>query len=126
MTTSGAPNGRRVAVLGAGPGGYPAAFHAAELGFDVTLIGTDEQRGGVCLHVGCIPSKALLHVARVIREGEEAADSGIRFGAPEIDLDALREWKDGVVRRLTGGLGLTARQRRVRYVRGYGRFADAN
>ncbi len=126
MTTASTASARRprVAVLGAGPGGYPAAFHAAELGSEVTLIGTDEQPGGVCLYEGCIPSKALLHVARVIREGEEAADFGVRFGVPEIDVDALREWKDGVVRRLTGGLGLLARQRRVRYVRGYGRFAD--
>jgi len=126
MTTAGASNRRRVAVLGAGPGGYAAAFHAAELGFDVTLIGSDDQPGGVCLYVGCIPSKALLHVARVIRETEEAEDFGVRFAGREIDLDALREWKDGVVRRLTGGLGLIARQRRVRYVRGHGSFANAN
>ncbi len=113
----------RLAVLGAGPGGYPAAFLAAERGFDVTLIDPRANPGGVCLHVGCIPSKALLHAAAVIRSAEHAADFGITFGTPAIDLDRLRGWKDEVVEKLTGGVGTLARARHVRQVRGRGRFA---
>lgn len=114
----------RVAVLGAGPGGYPAAFLAAERGLDVTLIDTAPNPGGVCLYDGCIPSKALLHVARLIREAEAASEWGVDFGQPQIDLDALRDWKDGAIRKLTGGLGLLRRQRRVRYTQGYGRLRN--
>ncbi len=123
MTTADAErtDALRVAVLGAGPGGYPAAFLAAERGLDVTLIDTAPNPGGVCLYDGCIPSKALLHVARLIREAEAAQGWGVRFGEPQIDLDALRDWKDAAIRRLTGGLGLLRRQRRVRYTQGYGR-----
>ena len=123
MTTADAEStdALRVAVLGAGPGGYPAAFLAAERGLDVTLIDTAPNPGGVCLYDGCIPSKALLHVARLIREAEAAQGWGVRFGEPQIDLDALRDWKDAAIRRLTGGLGLLRRQRRVRYTQGYGR-----
>ena len=116
----------RVAILGAGPGGYPAAFLAAERGFDVTLIDPRANPGGVCLYIGCIPSKALLHAAGVIREAEHAAVFGIEFGAPTIDLDGLRGWKDGVVEKLTGGLGTLARARKVRLVHGLGRFVDAH
>ncbi|MDP2328067.1 MAG: dihydrolipoyl dehydrogenase [Dehalococcoidia bacterium] len=116
----------RVAVLGAGPGGYPAAFLAAERGFDVTLIDPRANPGGVCLYIGCIPSKALLHAAGVIREAEHASAFGIEFGAPTIDLDGLRGWKDGVVEKLTGGLGTLARARKVRMVHGLGRFVDAH
>ncbi|MFA7249855.1 MAG: FAD-dependent oxidoreductase, partial [Dehalococcoidia bacterium] len=112
----------RVAVLGAGPGGYPAAFLAAEEGLDVTLIDTEPNPGGVCLYRGCIPSKALLHVANVVNEAREAADLGVTFGEPAIDVDRVRIWKDEVVGRLTGGLGQLSRARRVKYVRGRGRF----
>ncbi|MEZ4501265.1 MAG: dihydrolipoyl dehydrogenase [Dehalococcoidia bacterium] len=115
----------RLAVIGAGPGGYPAAFLAAEYGMDVTLIDPEEHPGGVCLYRGCIPSKALLHAARLIRESREAEAWGIRFGQPEIDLDELRAWKDRVVGRLVGGLGTLARQRKVEHIRGMARFRDA-
>ena len=112
----------RVAVLGAGPGGYPAAFFAAERGLEVTLVDEAEQPGGVCLYEGCIPSKALLHAARLIRDADSAGEMGISFGEPQIDLDALRAWKDDVVGKLTGGLGLLRRQRNVSYRRGFGRI----
>ena len=111
-----------VLVLGAGPGGYTAAFRAADLGLKTTLVERYERLGGVCLNVGCIPSKALLHIARVIAEAEEAGEAGVSFGAPQIDLDALRAWKAGVVDRLTGGLGGLARQRKVEVVQGTGHF----
>ncbi|RFU20581.1 dihydrolipoyl dehydrogenase [Geodermatophilus marinus] len=113
-----------VLVLGAGPGGYTAAFRAADLGKRVVVVDAREALGGVCLNIGCIPSKALLHAARVIAEAAEMSGSGVRFGSPSIDLDALRGWKDGVVRRLTGGLGGLARQRKVTMVRGTGRFVS--
>ncbi|MCB2054402.1 MAG: dihydrolipoyl dehydrogenase [Geminicoccaceae bacterium] len=109
-------------VLGAGPGGYTAAFRAADLGLKVVLVDSRETLGGVCLNVGCIPSKALLHAAKVIGEGHEMAANGIRFGEPEIDIDKLRSWKDGVVGKLVGGLGGLAKQRKVEWVKGYGRF----
>ena len=111
----------RVVVLGAGPGGYAAAFLGAELGLDVTLVDEAEHPGGVCLYRGCIPSKTLLHVAQTIHEAHSLAASGVRFGPPEIDLDTLRAQKDKIVSRLTIGLGLIAKQRKVRYVRGRGR-----
>jgi dihydrolipoamide dehydrogenase len=113
-------------VLGAGPGGYTAAFRAADLGQSVVLADQRPALGGVCLNVGCIPSKALLHAARVIAETREMAAHGVRFGDPDIDLDALRGWKDGVVSRLTGGLAGLARQRKVTTLRGTGRFVAAN
>ena len=109
-------------VLGGGPGGYTAAFRAADLGMPVILVERDEQLGGVCLNVGCIPSKALLHVARVITEAQESAEHGVRFGAPEVDLDALRAWKASVVGKLTGGLAALANQRGVEVVRGEAAF----
>ena len=115
-----------VLVLGAGPGGYTAAFRAADLGQSVVLADQRPTLGGVCLNVGCIPSKALLHAARVIAETREMAAHGVRFGDPDIDLDALRGWKDGVVSRLTGGLAGLARQRKVTTVRGTGRFVSVN
>src|SRR5246127_3581386 len=93
-----------VLVLGAGPGGYTAAFRAADLGQKVVLVDSGEALGGVCLNVGCIPSKALLHAAKVIAETKEMSENGITFGPPSVDLDRLRAWKDGVVGRLTGGL----------------------
>ena len=113
-----------VAVLGAGPGGYTAAFRAADLGLKVALIERGPKLGGVCLNVGCIPSKALLHAARVIEETREMAAHGIRFGAPEIDAAALRAWKDSVIGRLTGGLETLAKQRKVTVIRGEARFAS--
>ncbi len=111
-------------VLGAGTGGYTAAFRAADLGMDVVLIERWPTLGGVCLNVGCIPSKALLHAARVIEEAEAMAACGLRFGPPEIDTRLLRAWKDKVVGRLTGGLKALARQRKVRVVQGVGRFVS--
>jgi dihydrolipoamide dehydrogenase len=113
-----------VLVLGAGPGGYTAAFRAADLGKKVVLVDREPALGGVCLNVGCIPSKALLHAARVIAETREMSENGVTFGPPSIDLDRLRAWKDGVVGRLTGGLATLARQRKVTTVRGYGRFTS--
>ncbi len=113
-------------VLGAGPGGYTAAFRAADLGLDVVLVERWPQLGGVCLNVGCIPSKALLHAARVIEEAEEMAHHGISFGSPQIDLDRLRSWKDEVVGQLTKGLEGLAGQRKVRVVRGLGQFTAAH
>jgi len=111
-----------VLVLGGGPGGYTAAFRAADLGKKVVLVERYPALGGVCLNVGCIPSKALLHLAKVIAEADEAAHSGVRFGKPTIDLDAMREWKDALVSRLTGGLADLARRRKVDVVRGVGEF----
>ena len=113
-------------VIGAGPGGYTAAFRAADLGLDVVLIERWPQLGGVCLNVGCIPSKALLHAARVIEEADEMAAHGISFGTPTIDIDRLRQWKDGVVGQLTKGLEGLARQRNVRVVRGSATFTSPN
>ena len=115
-----------VLVLGAGPGGYPAAFRAADLGLNVTLVERWPVLGGVCLNVGCIPSKALLHAAKVIDEAESMAECGITFGHPQIDLDALRGWKNKVVGKLTGGLATLAKQRKVSVVKGTGRFLSAN
>jgi dihydrolipoamide dehydrogenase len=116
--------GRRLAVIGAGPGGYTAAFRAADLGLEVTLIERWPTLGGVCLNVGCIPSKALLHAARVIEEAADMGAHGITFGAPKIDAAKLRDWKNSVVRQLTGGLGTLAKQRKVRVVRGTARFTS--
>jgi dihydrolipoamide dehydrogenase len=113
-----------VLVLGAGPGGYTAAFRAADLGKKVVLVDSGAALGGVCLNVGCIPSKALLHAAKVIAETKEMSENGVTFGPPSIDLDRLRGWKDGVVSRLTGGLAGLARQRKVTTIRGYGRFTS--
>ena len=106
-----------VLVLGAGPGGYTAAFRAADLGQSVVLVDREPTLGGVCLNVGCIPSKALLHAAKVIAETKEMSEHGIVFGAPAIDVGKLRAWKDGVVGRLTGGLAGLARQRKVTTIR---------
>ena len=116
----------RVVVLGAGPGGYSAAFRAADLGLDTVLIERYPSLGGVCLNVGCIPSKALLHTARVIDEAASFAAHGVSFGAPRIDLDKLRAHKEKVVGQLTGGLAGMAKQRKVRVVQGVGRFVSPN
>jgi len=109
-------------VLGSGPGGYTAAFRAADLGLRVTLIERWPDLGGVCLNVGCIPSKALLHAAKVIEDAEEMGGRGIAFSAPEINLEKLRGWKSSVVKKLTGGLRLLAKQRKVEVIQGVGRF----
>ncbi len=114
----------QVLVLGAGPGGYTAAFRAADLGSEVVLVERHPTLGGVCLNVGCIPSKALLHAARVIDEAAEMAERGVRFGPPEIDLDALRGWKDEVVGKLTSGLASLAKRRKVKVVQGTGTFTS--
>lgn len=113
-----------VVVLGGGPGGYTAAFRAADLGLGVTLVERHSRLGGVCLNVGCIPSKALLHAARVLSDAREAADLGIDFGEPAVDLDALRSATGATVERLTGGLAGLAKKRKVRVVRGTGLFTS--
>lgn len=113
-------------VLGSGPGGYTAAFRAADLGMQVTLVERWPVLGGVCLNVGCIPSKALLHAAKVIEEAEAMGANGIAFGAPAIDLEKLRNWKGSVVKKLTGGLRILAKQRKVDVVQGAGRFVSPN
>jgi dihydrolipoamide dehydrogenase len=115
-----------VLVLGAGPGGYSAAFRAADLGLKVVLVERYATLGGVCLNVGCIPSKALLHVAAVIDEAQHFADIGIQFGTPKVELEKLRKHKDKVVGKLTGGLSSMAKMRKVTVVRGNGKFLDAN
>jgi len=115
-----------VVVLGSGPGGYTAAFRAADLGKSVILIEKYATLGGVCLNVGCIPSKALLHAAKTVSEADDMGDHGITFGKPKIDLDKLRGWKDGVVNQLTGGLKGLAKARKVTTVQGYGKFTGPN
>ena len=112
-------------VIGGGPGGYPAAFLAADLGMDVTLVDMETNPGGVCLYRGCIPSKALLHVARLIHEADESAAWGVSFGDPKIDLEKLRNWKNGVIKKLTGGLGVLTKQRKIKFVQGKAKFRTA-
>ena len=114
-----------IAVVGAGPGGYAAAFLAADLGMTVTLIDPEVNPGGVCLYRGCIPSKALLHVAKLIEESEQAKNWGIEFGAPKIDLARLRTFKENVVKKLTGGLGILSKQRKVHYIQGRAAFENS-
>jgi dihydrolipoamide dehydrogenase len=114
-----------IAVVGGGPGGYAAAFLAADLGMTVTLIDPELNPGGVCLYRGCIPSKALLHVAKLLEESHQAKDWGIEFAAPEIDLARLRSWKENVVKKLTGGLGVLSKQRKVHYVQGRAAFESS-
>lgn len=115
-----------IAVVGGGPGGYAAAFLAADLGMKVTLIDPETNPGGVCLYRGCIPSKALLHVAKLIDESRHAKNWGIEFGEPKIDLSRLRTWKEGVVKKLTGGLGQLSKQRSVQYIQGNASFENSN
>lgn len=115
----------QVAVIGAGPGGYAAAFAAADQGLQVTLIDEAPRLGGVCLQRGCIPSKALLHAAQVVREARRAASFGIEFGSPRLDLDKLRAWKNRVIEKLTGGLAQLARDRRITYLQGRAQFESA-
>ncbi len=115
-----------VLVLGGGPGGYSAAFRAADLGKQVVLVEREPVLGGVCLNVGCIPSKALLHMALVIHEAEEMAEHGIRFNTPELDLDKIRAWKSSVTKTLNDGLAGLAKQRKVTVVQGNGQFTSPN
>jgi dihydrolipoamide dehydrogenase len=119
-------NTTQVVVIGGGPGGYAAAFMAADLGLQTTLVDMELNPGGVCLYRGCIPSKALLHVAKVISESREAAHWGVEFAAPRIDVDKLRQWKTSVVDKLTGGLGQLSKQRKVKYLQGRATFIDSN
>jgi dihydrolipoamide dehydrogenase len=114
-----------IAVVGGGPGGYAAAFLAADLGMTVTLIDPEVNPGGVCLYRGCIPSKALLHVAKLLEESHQAKAWGIEFAAPKIDLARLRTWKESVVKKLTGGLGVLSKQRKVHYVQGRAAFENS-
>lgn len=114
----------QLVVLGAGPGGYAAAFLAADLGIATTLVDTEANPGGVCLYRGCIPSKTLLHAAKVIHEARDAAHYGLSFGEPQIDLDKLRAFEFGVVQRLTGGTGQLAKARKINYIQGRGKFVD--
>ena len=114
-----------IAVVGGGPGGYAAAFLAADLGMTVTLIDPELNPGGVCLYRGCIPSKALLHVAKLLEESQQARNWGIEFAAPTIDLSGLRSWKENVVKKLTGGLGQLSKQRKVHYVQGRAAFENS-
>lgn len=116
----------KLLVIGAGPGGYPAAFLAADRGMEVTLVDPEERLGGVCLLRGCIPSKALLHVAKLLHETRQAAEWGLDFGQPRIDLERLRQWKDQVIGKLTGGLAQLNKQRGIRHVRGRARFVDSH
>lgn len=113
-------------VLGSGPGGYTAAFRAADLGLQTVLVERNPTLGGVCLNVGCIPSKALLHAAKVITEAEEMAHFGVSFAKPKVDVDGLRGWKESVVKKLTGGLSGLAKGRKVQVVEGTGQFASPN
>src|SRR5438477_6751989 len=115
----------QIAVVGAGPGGYAAAFLAADLRMKVTLIDPEANPGGVCLYRGCIPSKALLHVAKLIGDAKHASGLGVTFGDPKIDLDKLRAFKDKVVQQMTSGLGQVQKYRKVSYIRGTAAFADA-
>ncbi len=116
----------KLTVIGGGPGGYAAAFLAADLGMDVTLIDLDKNPGGVCLYRGCIPSKALLHVAKLIHEAEEAKNWGIEFGAPKIDINKLRDFKNRVVEKLTSGLGQISKQRKINFIQGRASFINSS
>lgn len=116
----------QVVVVGSGPAGYSAAFRCADLGLDTVLIEKYSTLGGVCLNVGCIPSKALLHVAKVIEEAKAMAEHGVIFGEPQTDINKIRLWKDKVITQLTGGLGGMAKMRKVNVVNGYGKFTGPN
>ncbi len=118
------PEKKELIIIGAGPGGYAAAFRAADLGLKVTLIDPEANPGGVCLYRGCIPSKALLHVAKVKQEAMEATEWGVDFTEPEIDVKKIRKWKDSVVKKLTGGLGQLAKGKKVEYIKGKAEFVS--
>src|SRR5262245_44694641 len=114
----------QVVVVGGGPGGYAAAFLAADLGLSTALIDPEQHPGGVCVYRGCIPSKALLHVAKLLDEGRHAKAWGIEFGEPKIDLARLREFKNNVVKRLTSGTGQLVKARKITYLQGFGELVD--
>ena len=116
----------QVLVLGSGPGGYAAAFRSADLGKKVTLVERYADIGGVCLNVGCIPSKALLHSAKLLDDVQDNASFGIDFGRPKINIDKIRNWKNGIVNKLTSGLKMMAKQRKIEVLTGLGRFVSAN
>ena len=113
-----------IAVIGAGPGGYAAAFYAADLGMKVTLIDNEKNPGGVCLYRGCIPSKALLHVAKLLDESKHAKDWGVDFGQATVDINKLRDYKNRVVEKLTSGTGQVSKLRKVNYIRGWASIVD--
>ena len=115
----------QLVVIGAGPGGYAAAFYAADRGMKVALVDPSPNPGGVCLYRGCIPSKALLHVAKVVNEAKHASAWGVTFTDPKIDLDQVRGFKDKVVSQLTGGVGQVGRMRKINYIQGTASFRDA-
>ncbi|HEY0074750.1 MAG TPA: FAD-dependent oxidoreductase, partial [Abditibacteriaceae bacterium] len=115
----------KLVVIGGGPGGYAAAFLAADLGIETTLVEIETNPGGVCLYRGCIPSKALLHVAKLLNETREAGNIGLSFAEPQIDLDKMRAWKESVVGKMTGGLGQLVKARKVNHIKGRARFASA-
>lgn len=117
---------KKIVIIGAGTGGYGAAFMAADLGMDVTLIDKNAKAGGVCLQRGCIPSKALLHVAKLLNETKEAAHWGIKFSEPEIDINRIREWKNEVINHMTGGLGQLIKQRKINFIQGTATFVNSN
>ncbi len=117
---------KNIVVIGGGPGGYTAAFYAADMGLNVTLVDLERNPGGVCLYKGCIPSKALLNVAKLINESKEGKKWGVDFGEPQIDIAKLRNYKNKVVRKLTGGLGLLSKQRNINFVQGYASFISSS
>jgi len=119
-------NRKQLVVIGAGSGGYAAAFTAADIGMQVTLIDAESSLGGVCLHRGCIPTKALLHVAKVITDAAEAKNWGVEFTGPNIDVDKIRAWKNNVVKRLTLGLQQLAAARKIEFIEGEASFADSS
>src|ERR1700690_3024412 len=116
----------QLVVIGAGPGGYAAAFLAADMGMEVAIVEKEANPGGVCLYRGCIPSKALLHVAKIISEAKHAQAFGIEYSEPKIDINKLRDWKKSVVTKLTGGLGQLARARKIKYFQGEASFINSN
>ena len=115
----------QLAVIGAGPGGYPAAFRAADLGIEVTIIDPEPNPGGVCVYRGCIPSKALLHVAKVISEAEDAESYGVKYTKPKLDIKKIAKWKEDVVEKLTSGAGFLRKQRKIKHIRGTAYFIDS-
>ncbi len=116
----------KILVIGGGPGGYASAFYAADMGLETALVDLSENPGGVCLYRGCIPSKALLHAAKVLSEAKEAKNFGIEFAAPKIDINKLRDWKNKVVSQLTGGLGVLSKQRKITFIQGKAQFLNSN
>src|SRR5215831_18267717 len=116
----------QLVVVGGGPGGYAGAFLAADLGLSTTLVDPEVNPGGVCVYRGCIPSKALLHVAKLVDEARHAKAWGVEFGEPKIDLAKLRDFKNNVVKRLTNGTGQLVKHRKVRYLQGYAEIVDAH